>query len=152
MSHSALFLDRDGTINIDTGYIRDSDNIELYPGVAEGIRNLKNKFDMKMIVISNQSGIARGIMSREDVDAVNRRINELLNSSETSIDAFYYCPYHPDFNNEDLASCRKPSPELVFLAAKEHDIDLKRSYFIGDKVSDVECGINAGSENNFPQK
>jgi D,D-heptose 1,7-bisphosphate phosphatase len=149
MSHAALFLDRDGTINHDPGYIRNPDDIILYPGVVEGIRQLKNKFRMKMIVISNQSGIARGMMTHEDVKAINNRINEILLDSGTSIDGFYYCPYHPDYSEKHLTNCRKPSPELVFLAEKEHDIDLSKSYFIGDKVSDVDCGINAGVKTIF---
>ena len=149
MSHAALFLDRDGTINHDPGYIRNPDDIILYPGVVEGIRQLKNKFRMKMIVISNQSGIARGMMTHEDVRSINNRINEILLDSGTSIDGFYYCPYHPDYSEKHLTTCRKPSPELVFLAAKEHDIDLSKSYFVGDKISDVDCGINAGVKTIF---
>ncbi len=149
MSHPALFLDRDGTINYDTGYIGDPEKVKLYPDVAQGIKELKNIFGFKMIVISNQSGIARGLMTHRDVDAVNEKINELLIASGAKIDAFYYCASHPQFKSEFSDSCRKPSPELVFLATKEHDINLNLSYFIGDKVSDIECGINAGTKTIF---
>ncbi|MBU1098952.1 MAG: HAD family hydrolase [Bacteroidetes bacterium] len=144
MKHAALFLDRDGTINYDPGYIKDPKLVKLYPGVAESISELKEFFGFLMIVISNQSGIARGLMTHQDVRAVNKRINELLAEKKTSIDEFYYCPYHSDFDDEEKCSCRKPSPKLVFEASEKHNIDLKRSYFIGDKISDVECGINAG--------
>lgn len=143
MSHQAVFLDRDGTINIDPGYIGKPELVELFSDVPEGIAELK-RLNFKLVVISNQSGIARGYFKAENVEAVNARINELLGEYGLGIDAFYYCPFHPDFNTPEECECRKPSPMLVFLAAKEMDIDLSRSYFAGDMVSDVECGINAG--------
>lgn len=144
MKQPALFLDRDGTINYDPGYIKDPKLVKLYPGVNEAILELKKDFGFLMIVISNQSGITRGLMTHQDVRAVNDRVNELLLENGTSIDEFYYCPFHPEFDDEEKCSCRKPSPELVFEAAQKHNVDLTRSYFIGDKKSDVECGINAG--------
>lgn len=143
MSHHAVFLDRDGTINIDPGYIGRPEIVELFSDVPEGIAELK-KLDFKLIVISNQSGIARGYFKTKDVEAVNTRINELLKKDGAAIDAFYYCPFHPEFNTPEECECRKPSPKLVFLAAKELDIDLSKSYFVGDMISDIECGINAG--------
>jgi histidinol-phosphate phosphatase family protein len=72
------------------------------------------------------------------------KINELLLKDNVKIDAFYYCPYHPNFNSEEECKCRKPSPELVFKAAKDFSVDLDKSYFVGDAVSDIECGMNAG--------
>lgn len=142
--NKAIFLDRDGTININTGYIGDVNLVSLYPGVDEGIKKLKDQLGFIIIVISNQSGIARGLISSEDVDKVNDRINELLQQSKTSIDAFYYCPFHPDYDSQEKCSCRKPSPQLVFESAKKFNVDLTRSYFAGDNVCDVECGNNAG--------
>ncbi len=144
MKNKAIFLDRDGTINIDTGYIGNPNLIKLYSGVAEGIKLLKEKYGFLMVVISNQSGITRGLITKEDVDKVNKKINEILEIHETKIDAFYYCPYHPEFDSEEKVRCRKPSPQMVFKAAKELNIDLNNSFLIGDKVSDVECGINSG--------
>jgi D,D-heptose 1,7-bisphosphate phosphatase len=144
MPNYAVFLDRDGTINIDTGYMGNPDEIQLIPGSGEALSELKNKRNFKLIVISNQSGISRGILTQEMVDSVNAKINELLKKYGVSIDAFYYCPAHPDFSSKEECWCRKPSPELVFQAAKDFQIDLSGSYFVGDKDSDIECGMNAG--------
>ncbi len=144
MHNSAVFLDRDGTLNEDPGYLGDPNHLKLYPKTGEALSILKNNLGFKLIVISNQSGIARGLITEEMVNAVNVRLNELLEESNVKIDAFYYCPYHPDFSTKEECGCRKPSPELVFKAAKDFNIDLTRSYFVGDAVSDVECGINSG--------
>lgn len=140
----AIFLDRDGTINHDPGYIKDPSDIIILPGVAEGIKKLKNDFGFKVIVVSNQAGVAKGLMTLQDVDSVNLKVNELLMAEGTSVDAFYYCPYHPDFDSPEKSNCRKPSPLMIVQAADELKIDLSKSYMFGDKSSDVECGINAG--------
>ncbi len=144
MPNYAVFLDRDGTINEDPGYLGEPEKVNLLPGVGEALSELKRKLNFKLIVISNQSGISRGLITEKDVDAVNDRINELLKIYGVQIDAFYYCPTHPDFNSEEECSCRKPSPELVFKAKSDYQIELSRSYFVGDAVSDIECGMNAG--------
>ena len=143
MPSKAVFLDRDGTLNKDPGYIGNPDDVKLLPGTGKGLFNLK-KSGYLLVVISNQSGIARGLISETDVINVNIRINELLNEFNVQIDAFYFCPAHPDFSSEEECKCRKPSPELVFLAVKEHNIDISQSFFIGDSVSDIMCGFNAG--------
>ncbi|OGU56572.1 MAG: hypothetical protein A2V66_14375 [Ignavibacteria bacterium RBG_13_36_8] len=143
ISH-AVFLDRDGTINIDPGYLGDPEKVELYEGVPQGLRELKKRGCFKIVVISNQSGISRGLIKEDDVIAVNKRINELLKLENTSIDAFYFCPYHPDFDSPEKCECRKPSPRMIFQAVEDLDIDLSKSYIIGDSVSDIECGLNAG--------
>lgn len=144
MGNYAVFLDRDGTINEDPGYLGDPDKLKLFPDTAEALSVLKNDLRFMLIVISNQSGVARGLITREDVELINSRLNELLSAENVSIDAFYYCPFHPDYNTEEECSCRKPSPKLIFQASKNHGIDLGRSYFIGDSVSDIQCGLNAG--------
>jgi len=144
MPACAIFLDRDGTINYDPGYIKDPGEVVILPGVAEGIRKLKVGFGFKIIVVSNQAGIAKGLMSHKDVEAVNRRILELLAKEKASVDAFYYCPFHPDFDPPEKTDCRKPSPFMIVKSAKDHEIDLSRSYMIGDKAIDVLSGINAG--------
>ena len=143
MPNFGVFLDRDGTLNEDPGYLGEPDLLQLYPDTGKGLALLKNKLNCKLIVISNQSGIARGLISKEKVDAVNLRLNELLLNDNVQIDAFYYCPFHPDFSSKEECSCRKPSPELVLRAAEDFNIDLSKSYFVGDAVTDVECGINA---------
>ncbi len=144
MSNYAVFFDRDGTLNEDPGYLGDPNHLKLYPHTGEVLSILKNKLGLKLVVISNQSGIARGLISKEMVDSVNEKINELLLKKNVSIDAFYYCPSHPEFSSEEDCWCRKPSPELVYKASEELNIDLTKSYFVGDSVTDIECGINAG--------
>lgn len=144
MLSSAVFLDRDGTINYDPGYLKDPAKVILLDGVAEGIRKLKERFGFKIIVISNQAGVSKGLMTVQDVEAVNHKINELLSPQDAGIDAFYYCPFHPDFDPPERTICRKPSPQMILKAAEEHNIDLGGSFMIGDKISDVEAGINAG--------
>ncbi|HKI77305.1 MAG TPA: HAD family hydrolase [Ignavibacteriaceae bacterium] len=144
MTNNAVFLDRDGTINEDPGYLGEPEKLRLYPGTGSGLSLLKNELNFKLIVISNQSGIARGLITEEMVNLVNSRINELLKSYKVSIDAFYFCPFHPDFNSKDECLCRKPSPYLVHKASRDFQIDLSKSYFVGDSVSDIECGKNAG--------
>ena len=139
----AIFLDRDGTINYDPGYIKDPDEVRLLEGVSQGIRKLKEGFGFKIIVISNQAGISRGLMTIKDVEAVNSKINELLKLNGTSVDAFYFCPYHPEFDPPEKTKCRKPSPFMIFKASEEHKLDLNKSYMIGDKASDIEAGYNA---------
>ncbi len=140
----AVFLDRDDTINYDPGYLGDAQQVKLYPGVGEGLAKLRNELNFKIIVISNQSGITRGIITEEQVNAINARINELLEPYGAKIDDFFYCPFHPDFDPPELTECRKPSPKMVLDAAKKHNVDLSKSYFIGDQLTDVECGNRAG--------
>ena len=131
MNNHTIFLDRDGTLNFDPGYLGDPELVELLPGVADGLSRLKNEFNFKLIVVSNQSGITRGLIIDEDVKAVNGRINEKLDLHNAAIDAFYYCPFHPDFDPIEKCDCRKPSPKMVFKATEDFSIDLKKSYFVG---------------------
>ncbi len=144
MPQHAVFLDRDGTLNEDPGYLGDPSKVRLFPGAGKALSLLKSRLNFKLIVISNQSGIARGLISESEVDAVNSRINELLKEDEVGIDAFYYCPHHPDFSSKEEVECRKPSPSMIFQASEDLNIDLDGSYFIGDTPSDILCGINAG--------
>lgn len=143
MSNNAVFLDRDGTLNEDPGYISDPEKVVLFPDTGRALAKLK-QYGFLLIVISNQSGIARGMMTSKDVDAVNEKLNTLLSEYKVRIDAFYYCPAHPDYSAVEDCDCRKPSPKLVIEAAKEFNVDLQKSYFIGDSVSDIKCGKNAG--------
>lgn len=144
MFRKAVFLDRDGTLNEDPGYLGDADGVNLLPGVIEALQKLKNEYNFLLIVVSNQSGIARGIITEDQVKAVNKKIFDLLFENNVIIDAFYYCHAHPDFSSKEECECRKPSPKMIFDAAKEFNIDLKKSYIIGDSVADIESGINAG--------
>jgi D,D-heptose 1,7-bisphosphate phosphatase len=143
MLNKAVFLDRDGTLNEDPGYLGDPAKLILFPETGNALYMLKSD-GYKLIVISNQSGVARGLITSEMVNSVNLKLNEKLREFNTGIDAFYICPFHPEFSTQDECTCRKPSPRLVFEAAAEHHIDLSKSYFIGDTSADMECGFNAG--------
>jgi D-glycero-D-manno-heptose 1,7-bisphosphate phosphatase len=142
--NKAFFLDRDGTINVDTHYLKNILDVKLIEGTAEAIK-LIHKHGYKVIVITNQGGIAKGILTEQDYVNVNNQIQKLL-YDEYKIDCFLSCPHHPDIKR---CNCRKPSPLLLKVAANKLDINLNDSYMIGDKISDVETGINAGCKNNF---
>jgi D-glycero-D-manno-heptose 1,7-bisphosphate phosphatase len=146
MRNRAVFFDRDDTLNYDPGYLSDPHKVKLYPFVPEGIANLKNQHQFKIIVVSNQSGITRGLVSAKVVDEIHQEINSQLQKCNTSIDAFYYCPYHPDFDPPEKVICRKPSPYMIVKAAEQYNIDLNISYMVGDKASDIECGLAAGTK------
>jgi D-glycero-D-manno-heptose 1,7-bisphosphate phosphatase len=146
-SQSAIFIDRDGTINEDSGYISTPDDLIIYPFAAEAVR-LINESNLKAIVITNQSGIARGIYTEADLDAIHNRMLEELARDGAHIDAIYYCPHHPRIGDDryrKMCDCRKPGTGMLRQAAREHDIDLARSYVIGDKASDINLATNAGA-------
>ncbi len=140
----ALFLDRDGTINQEKGFITDPREVEIIPGIEESLLHFQKR-GFLIIVITNQSGVGRGLFSREDVERVNQRVGELLSRKGVSITAFYYCPHAPEENCE----CRKPRPGLFLKASREWDIDLKSSLNVGDTLRDLEAGIEAGIEANY---
>lgn len=139
--NKAFFLDRDGVVVKQVHYLCEPEKTELEKNVLSAVRTLHQK-GYKVIVITNQSGVARGKFSMREVESVHQKIMELLAEGNEKIDAFYICPHHPDFDGE--CDCRKPHPGLIYKAAEEHDIDLSESVMIGDKLSDVKCGINAG--------
>ncbi len=141
----AVFLDRDGTINIDTHYLRRPDRVRLVPGAAEAIARL-NAGGVPVIVVSNQSGIGRGLVTSAEYDAVRARIAKLLAESGAHIDATYICPHAPDATSgAALCECRKPGTLLFRTAAAEHAIDLSRSVFIGDRWRDVAPALELGA-------
>ncbi|MCU0344065.1 MAG: HAD family hydrolase [Ignavibacterium sp.] len=144
MLFKAVFLDRDGTLNLDPGYLGNPKDLKLFPDTGKVLAELKNKFHFTLIVVSNQSGVARGLITEEQVVAVNEELNKKLLDYDVQIDAFYYCPFHPDFNSEEECICRKPSPHMILNSAKDLNIDLSKSYFVGDSASDVQAGISAG--------
>ena len=121
----------------DVDYCGDPKDVELLPGTAEALRELR-RAGFKVIVVTNQSGIGRGYFNHQQYQQVEDELARQLGAG--TVDATYYCPHHPD----DACSCRKPSPELILRAARDHQIDLAGSYFVGDKTSDVDCGRNAG--------
>ena len=138
-SNVAIFLDRDGTLIRDMNYPRDPDGVRLLPGVADALARLREAGFMS-IVVSNQSGVGRGIVTREQADAVHARFVAELAAAGIQLDGAFYCPHAP----ADGCSCRKPSAELIFEAARNLNIDLSRSFVVGDKPSDVETGRRAG--------
>jgi D,D-heptose 1,7-bisphosphate phosphatase len=143
MLSKAVFLDRDGTLNFDPGYLGDPLDLELFSDTGRVLSELKNKFQFKLIIISNQAGIARGIITEEQVISVNNELNRKLLEFNVQIDAFYYCPFHPDFSSKEDCLCRKPSPKMILDAANDLNIDLSKSYFIGDTAADIIAGLTA---------
>jgi D-glycero-D-manno-heptose 1,7-bisphosphate phosphatase len=148
MSKRAVFVDRDGTVIEDTGFIRRVEEVKLLPAAAEAIVRL-NKAGWAVIVVTNQSGVARGLLSEKDIAATNQRMTELLKKEGAHVDAVYYCPHLPEGKVTEYAvvcDCRKPRPGMFLRAAREHDIDLTKSVTIGDAPRDVEAGLNAGTK------
>lgn len=137
----AAFLDRDGTIIDDAHYIRDPDLVRLRPTAAHAIARL-NRASIPVIVVTNQSGIARDILTRADYDRVAARLDELLGAHGAHVDATYVCPHHPDFGGP--CDCRKPGTLLFRRAAEEHGLDVARSVYIGDRWRDVAPGVELG--------
>ena len=142
----AVFLDRDGTIIEDIGYLDECSKIRFLPRVSEAIK-LLNENGFRVIVTTNQSGVARGYFTEETLREINRYIQESLSRQGALIDKTYYCPHHIEGIIEEYRKechCRKPNPGMIKEAAVEYDIDLKGSFVIGDKISDIEAGHRAG--------
>lgn len=135
----AIFLDRDGTLNEDEGYVHDIKDFKLLPGVIEGLNLLKRKF--VFFIVTNQSGIGRGFYSYKDFLRFNDHLINVLKSHEITILKTYVCPHKPDEN----CDCRKPNPTYLYDARDKFSIDLEKSWVIGDHPSDVLLGKNAGS-------
>jgi histidinol-phosphate phosphatase family protein len=134
----ALFLDRDGTLIVDVGYPNDPARVEALPGVIDALVDLLN--DWVLVVISNQSGIARGLITRDEAAAVHERFIALFAEAGVQFAGSFYCPHGPDGG----CRCRKPLPGLLHDAAEQLEIDLSLSAVVGDKPSDVEAGLAAG--------
>lgn len=135
----AIFLDRDGTINVDVDYLHEPDRLVFIDGTIEALAMLKAQ-GYKLIVISNQSGIGRGYFQVQDVERLHAYMNRILCKYNAAIDAFYYCPHV----EQDKCTCRKPQTALIDRAVTEWEIDLARSYMVGDKEVDVMTAVNAG--------
>lgn len=146
--HRAIFLDRDNTLIHNDGDLGDPSLVRLIQGVASAIASVRG-LGYKVIVVSNQGGVARGKYTEADVDAVNQKLNQLIYStSGVSIDRFYYCPYHPNGTVEKYRRehpWRKPQPGMLLQAAKDMDLDLTQSWMIGDQMRDVEAGAACGT-------
>ncbi len=146
MKRPAIFLDRDGTINEQMGYINHLSRFHILPGVAEAI-GLLNKNNYLVIVVSNQSGLARGYFSLELLEHIHIYMKDTLKKSGAEIDAIFYCPHYPRGKIKEYAiecDCRKPKTGLIKQAMERFDIDLEKSYMIGDHFTDLEFASNSG--------
>ncbi len=146
-SRRAVFLDKDGTVIVNVPYNVDPDLIELMPGVAEGLHRLQQA-GYRLVIITNQSGIAQGFFQEEALTDVARRMAALLHQYGVTLAGFYYCPHHPEGSVSSYrgqCECRKPRPGMLLQAAADLDIDLKQSWFLGDILDDVEAGNRAGT-------
>ena len=146
MSNKAIFLDRDNTIIEDPGYINNPDQVKLIEGVTEPLSELK-AMGYKLVVVSNQSAVARGIVTEEALGQIHKRLEQLLAEKGVLLDRIYYCPYYidgviPKYRKD--SDWRKPSPGMLLAAGKDMDIDLKESWMVGDSPSDIEAGARAG--------
>lgn len=137
----AVFLDRDGTINYDRGYLRDPRQVRLLPRVGRAIR-LLNEAGVLVIVVTNQTVVGRNEITNDELELINRTIWWRLRRSGAYYDALYYCPHDPTISPGCF--CRKPAPGLIFQAAADFQVDPKRSFMVGDKLSDVQAGKAAG--------
>jgi D-glycero-D-manno-heptose 1,7-bisphosphate phosphatase len=143
----AVFVDRDGTINVDVDFLSSPGQLQLIPRSAEAIKVL-NDLGIQVIVITNQSGIARGLYSEADLHRVHSAMDEMLKSYGATISAYYYCPHHPTDGIAPYVKdceCRKPKPGMLLRAKKKFGFDLKRSFIIGDKCVDVQAGKSVGA-------
>ncbi len=146
MSNKAIFLDRDDTLIEDPGYINEPDQVKLLEGVPEALKELK-RLGFKLVVVTNQSAVARGIVTEKVLADIHERLKELLAEKHAFLDEIYYCPYHPDgvvtkYRKE--SNYRKPNPGMLLEAADDMNIDLNESWCVGNKLSDVEAGVRAG--------
>lgn len=142
----AVFLDRDGVIIENVPYLSKIDQIRILDGAAKAIQ-LLHDLSFKVIIVTNQSAIARGILTEEKLGSIHKELVSRLQDLNAKIDAIYYCPHHPEAKVEKYkqkCSCRKPGPGMIVRAANEHSIDLKHSYMIGDCMEDVEAGLKVG--------
>ena len=137
--NKAIFLDRDNTIIDDVPYAADPDKVVIMPGVVDALKAFRDAGYL-LIVITNQSGIGRGLFTEKDMKLVNEKMESLFKEFDIKFNDILHCPHQP----EDNCECRKPSPKLIEAAAKKHNISLKDSAMIGDKISDVESGVAAG--------
>jgi D-glycero-D-manno-heptose 1,7-bisphosphate phosphatase len=148
MGHAAVFLDRDGTLNEEVGYVNHLERFVLLPHVGQAIR-LLNEHGIKAVVITNQSGVARGYFPESLIHQVHQKMQDLLKKEGARVDGIYYCPHHPDIGippYRQKCRCRKPATGLVEDAAKELNIDCSRSYVIGDRGVDIEFAARIGAK------
>ena len=139
-----VFLDRDGTINYDPGYLNNPEDVKLIEGTGSALKLLKDA-GFTLLVVSNQSGIARGLITDDQVNSIHEKINNLLEKYySVHIDRFFYCPHHESFSPASECDCRKPATGLFKQAMSEYEIDLERSFMVGDSQADILAAYNFG--------
>lgn len=143
----AIFLDRDGTLNVDKEYLVDFEDFELLPGVIPALRIFQD-LGFRLYLVSNQSGVSRGYFTYEDVEKLHAQADALFRSQGVVFDDMIFCPHHPEGKDPRYrgdCECRKPKPGMILELANRHGIDLSESYMVGDKRQDAEAGVNAGA-------
>lgn len=143
MTRRAVFLDRDGTLIDALGYLGDPEGVRLLPGAARAVRRL-NEAGWLAVLVTNQSGVARGLFGEDDVRAVHARLAALLAAEGARLDLVLHCPHHPEHGERTRCACRKPAPGLLLAAAERLGLDLGASWTIGDSERDLEAGRRAG--------
>lgn len=146
MEKIAVFMDRDGTVIEEIPYLSHPEEVKLIPKAGKAILKL-NRRGMKTILVTNQSGIARGYFSIETVDAIHHRLDELLRKEGARLDSIYYCPHLPHeelVDGEKSCDCRKPETGMILQAQKDHDLDLQRCFILGDRLIDMEMARRVG--------
>ncbi len=146
MKHPALFLDRDGTINAEVDFLTNPEELHILPGSFDALRDAK-ALGFRLVVITNQSGIARGLLTEERLGEIHDAFQRALAARGASVDAIYYCPHHPDQGAppyRTACDCRKPKPGMILRAAEELQLDLGRSFLVGDRMVDIQAGNAAG--------
>lgn len=136
--NKAIFFDRDGCLIVDKHYLSDPNGVEFFPDTIAALKLLAHQYDFFMV--TNQSGIGRGMFTLEDMERVHERLDEMLSDAGVPLKAIAFCPHLPS----DNCDCRKPSPKLVNTLCHDFGIDPAASFFVGDKLSDAECGVRAG--------
>lgn len=147
----AAFLDRDGVINVDKGYVYKIKDFEFIPGVFTAAQRLV-QLGYRLIIVSNQSGIGKGYFKQADFDALMAWVTRQFAEHDVPLTAVYHCPYHPteglgEYRRQSVY--RKPNPQMLLDAASEHQLDLQQSFIVGDKLSDLQAGRNAGLANGY---
>lgn len=146
MTTKAIFLDRDDTLIADPGYINDPDQVQLLDGVPEALKAFR-RLGFRLVLVTNQSAVARGIITEEQLQGIHERLETLLAQQSADLDRIYYCPYHPDGNVKKYRRAsedRKPRPGMLLRAAKDMKLKLEDSWCIGDRPSDIQAGVEAG--------
>ena len=141
ISDRAVFLDRDGTIMEDSNCVGNFERVVLIPSAATALKQLQDA-GYKLFVVTNQSGVGRGYFTREAVESIHAHLDESFGKAGVRFDGYFVCPHHP----EDNCDCRKPKPKFLLDAARAHGLELSRCFMVGDRPSDIQTGVNAGTK------